>query len=75
MSGAARLLAAGGVLYLYGPFKENGVHTAPSNAAFDASLRARDPRWGVRDTGDVTQRSRTATVSISSSASPCRRTI
>jgi len=53
MSGAAKLLAADGVLYLYGPFKENGVHTAPSNVAFDASLRARDPRWGVRDTGDV----------------------
>jgi SAM-dependent methyltransferase len=53
MAGAARLLPVGGVLYLYGPFKENGVHTAPSNAAFDASLRARDPAWGVRDTGEV----------------------
>ena len=53
MTGAAKLLAASGVLYLYGPFKENGVHTAPSNAAFDASLKARDPRWGVRDVGDV----------------------
>lgn len=53
MAGAARLLPAGGVLYLYGPFKENGAHTAPSNTAFDASLRARDPEWGVRDTGDV----------------------
>ena len=53
ISGAARLLAAGRVLYLYGPFKENGVHTAPSNAAFDASLRAHDPQWGVRDVGDV----------------------
>jgi SAM-dependent methyltransferase len=53
MAGAARLLPVGGVLYLYGPFKENGEHTAPSNAAFDASLRARDPAWGVRDTGDV----------------------
>lgn len=53
MAGAARLLAAGGVLYLYGPFKENGEHTAPSNVAFDASLKARDPRWGLRDTGDV----------------------
>jgi SAM-dependent methyltransferase len=53
MAGAARLLPAGGVLYLYGPFKENGVHTAPSNAAFDQSLRARDPAWGVRDLGDV----------------------
>lgn len=53
MAGTARLLAPGGALYLYGPFKENGAHTAPSNAAFDASLRARDPRWGVRDLGDV----------------------
>jgi Protein of unknown function (DUF938) len=53
MSGAARLLAAGQPLYLYGPFKENRVHTAPSNAAFDANLRARDPRWGVRDVDDV----------------------
>jgi SAM-dependent methyltransferase len=53
MAGAGRLLAPGGVLYLYGPFKENGQHTAPSNAAFDASLRTRDPQWGVRDTGDV----------------------
>jgi SAM-dependent methyltransferase len=49
MAGAGRLLAPGGVPYLYGPFKENGRHTAPSNAAFDASLRARDPQWGVRD--------------------------
>jgi len=41
------------VLYLYGPFKENGRHTAPSNAAFDASLRARDAEWGVRDLDEV----------------------
>ena len=53
MAGAARLLDPGGILYLYGPFKENGRHTAPSNAAFDASLRAQDPAWGVRDTSDV----------------------
>ena len=53
MAGAARLLGPGRVLYLYGPFKENGQHTAPSNEAFDASLRARDPSWGVRDTGEV----------------------
>jgi len=53
MAGAARILPEGGVLYLYGPFKENGEHTAPSNAAFDESLRSRDPAWGVRDTGDV----------------------
>lgn len=53
MAGAARVLAPGGVLYLYGPFKENGRHTAPSNAGFDASLRAYDPEWGVRDLGEV----------------------
>ena len=51
--GATRLLPAGGVLCLYGAFKRDGRHTAPSNAAFDADLRARDPAWGVRDLGDV----------------------
>ena len=35
-------------LILYGPFKRNGAHTAPSNEAFDASLKSRDPRWGIR---------------------------
>ena len=58
MAGAGRLLEPGGVLYLYGPFKEHGQHTAPSNAAFDASLRAQDPEWGVRDTGDVAELAR-----------------
>ena len=53
MAGAGRLLTPGGVLYIYGPFKEDGRHTAPSNAAFDASLKAYDPAWGVRDLGDV----------------------
>lgn len=46
-------LPHGGVLYLYGPFKREGRHTAPSNAAFDADLRRRDPSWGVRDLEDV----------------------
>jgi hypothetical protein len=55
MAGAGRLLAPGGVLYLYGPFKQGGRHTAPSNAAFDASLKARDPEWGVRDMGEVAE--------------------
>ncbi|HIC80652.1 MAG TPA: DUF938 domain-containing protein [Kiloniellaceae bacterium] len=45
--------AAGGGLFLYGPFKRDGVHTAPSNEAFDRSLRAQDPAWGVRDLGAV----------------------
>jgi SAM-dependent methyltransferase len=49
MAGAGRLLAPGRVLFLYGPFREDGRHTAPSNAAFDDSLKARDPEWGVRD--------------------------
>ena len=49
MIGAGRVLPAGGILAVYGPFKLDGKHTAPSNAAFDADLRARDPRWGVRD--------------------------
>jgi SAM-dependent methyltransferase len=49
LAGASRILPAGGLLYLYGPYKRDGQHTAPSNAAFDASLRARNPAWGVRD--------------------------
>jgi hypothetical protein len=49
MRGAGLLLAGGGVLYLYGAYKRDGRHTAPSNAAFDASLRAQNPEWGVRD--------------------------
>jgi hypothetical protein len=53
MAGAERLLPVGGVLFLYGPFREHGQHTAPSNAAFDESLRARDREWGVRDLDEV----------------------
>ena len=49
MVGAGRVLAPGGVLYLYGAYKENGAHTAPSNEAFDQDLRRRNPEWGVRD--------------------------
>lgn len=54
MRGAGALLPQGGVLYLYGPYKRGGMHTAPSNASFDQSLRARDPEWGVRDLEAVT---------------------
>jgi hypothetical protein len=53
MAGAARVLKPGGVLFLSGPYQEGGRHTAPSNAAFDADLRARNPEWGVRDLDDV----------------------
>jgi hypothetical protein len=52
-AGAAQLLAAEAPLILYGPYVEPDVPTADSNRAFDASLRARDPAWGLRDTGDV----------------------
>lgn len=49
VAGAARVLRAGAPLYLYGPYRRNGAHTAPSNDAFDQSLKSRDPTWGVRD--------------------------
>ncbi|TVR09659.1 MAG: DUF938 domain-containing protein [Phormidium sp. GEM2.Bin31] len=49
LAGAERLLPPGGVLYLYGPYKENGQHTSPSNQGFDLMLRDRDSSWGVRD--------------------------
>lgn len=49
MARAGERLVPGGVLYLYGPYRRGGEHTASSNAAFDADLRRRDPRWGVRD--------------------------
>ncbi len=53
-AGAERHLRAGdGLLVLYGPYKRDGAHTAPSNAAFDASLRRQNPAWGVRDVADV----------------------
>jgi SAM-dependent methyltransferase len=52
-AGAARYLRPDGRLFLYGPFKRDGKHTALSNAVFDTSLRGRDPEWGVRDIGDV----------------------
>jgi hypothetical protein len=50
-AGAARLSAS--LVYLYGPYRFDGEFTAPSNAEFDRSLRARDPSWGVRDLRDL----------------------
>jgi SAM-dependent methyltransferase len=47
--GASRVLPPEGMLYLYGPYRRGGRHTAPSNEAFDGSLRTRNPAWGVRD--------------------------
>jgi SAM-dependent methyltransferase len=54
MAGSARVLPPGGVLYLYGPYKRGGEHSAPSNAAFDESLRAHNPAWGLREVEAVT---------------------
>lgn len=53
LKGAARALVPGGILFLYGPYRRFGAHTAPSNAAFDADLRTRDPEWGLRDIEEV----------------------
>ncbi len=54
ISGAGRVLSRDGLLILYGPFREGGVHTGAGNAAFDADLRARNPCWGVRDLDELT---------------------
>jgi hypothetical protein len=53
LRGAGRLLAVGGIIYLYGPYKQQGKHTAPSNLAFDQYLRNQNPQWGVRNLEDV----------------------
>ncbi|KMS55656.1 MULTISPECIES: DUF938 domain-containing protein [Sphingobium] len=53
LKGAGQALPPGGLLYLYGPYICDGVDTAPSNLAFDASLKARDPRWGLRRLEEV----------------------
>ena len=52
-AGAGRYLRVDGRLFLYGPFKRDGRHTAVSNAVFDSSLRDRNPEWGVRDIADL----------------------
>ncbi len=53
MQAAARYLKSDGMLIVYGPFAERGVHKAPSNAAFDAHLRQQNDQWGVRDIADL----------------------
>lgn len=59
MAGAGRVLARpGGLLVLYGPYLEDEVETAPSNLAFEASLKTRDSRWGLRDRDAVTAEAR-----------------
>lgn len=53
MAGAGRSLRAGGILFLYGPYRIDGRHTARSNEEFDADLRLRNSEWGIRDLGEV----------------------
>jgi hypothetical protein len=53
LGGAARVVSSGGILFLYGPYRRQGRHTSPSNEAFDALLRAKNPEWGVRNLEDV----------------------
>jgi hypothetical protein len=53
LAGAARHLQTDGRLFIYGPFMRNGQHTAPSNKAFDLSLRRQNAEWGVRDADEL----------------------
>ncbi len=53
--GAASVCRSGGILHVYGPFKQAGEHTSEGNAAFDVSLRRDDSRWGIRDVEAVVE--------------------
>ena len=55
LSGVSKILSTGGILYLYGPYKRNGEHTASSNTSFDLALRNRNPDWGIRDLEQVVE--------------------
>jgi SAM-dependent methyltransferase len=63
-AGAARYLRGDGRLFLYGPFKREGKHTALSNAVFDTSLRDNNAEWGVRDIADVRALAESAGLSL-----------
>ncbi len=64
MQGASRHLVPGGVLVLYGPYRVDGEPLAPSNAAFDADLRARDPAWGLRQLSLVVDEAKRAGLAL-----------
>src|SRR5262249_22081530 len=53
--GASKILISGAVLALYGPFRRGGLHTSPSNEAFDRLLQAQNPGWGVRNLEDIAE--------------------
>ena len=65
MRGSARHLAPGGALITYGPYLEDGVPTSAGNLAFDQSLRAQDPAWGIRRREDVQQEATRAGLQLS----------
>lgn len=69
MAGAARVIRDGGLLVLYGPFMIEGRHTAPSNAAFDRSLKQTDPDYGVRDVVHVSREADTNGFTLASQVS------
>lgn len=60
VAGAGALVAPGGLLIFYGPFREGGAHTGEGNARFDATLRAQNPAWGIRDLEAVADRAAAA---------------
>ena len=53
LRGAGNVIAPGGILFLYGPYRRQGMHTSPSNKTFDERLKAQNPEWGVRNLEDV----------------------
>ena len=65
LEGASALLPAGRILFLYGPYRRFGRHTAKSNEQFDADLRARDPEWGLRDVEAVSEAAATSGFALS----------
>jgi hypothetical protein len=60
LRGAGKIIARGGILFLYGPYRRQGRHTSASNEAFDALLKAKNPEWGVRNVEDVVDLADTA---------------
>jgi SAM-dependent methyltransferase len=74
-AGAGRYLRSDGRLFLYGPFKRDGKHTAMSNAVFDTSLREQDAEWGVRDIADLEKLSRSGLALIETVPMPANNLI